>query len=102
MKITLDKSEQMSPQEEAFRMHTDDKNEIVFLRLSSGEEIKPHTHQMKAIFFVVSGKVQFIVDSNEFTVEPNELLSVRAEQSRSIKNLSANIAEVLVIKQLND
>ena len=101
MKKTLKKAEKVNEVLEAWKLHHDDKNELVFLRLQPQEEIPAHQNPYPVLFFLIHGKVEIQSDKEIYLLEENDLLPLSPELNRSLKNISTDKAELLVIKQIN-
>lgn len=101
MKRTLKKAEKINEMLEAWKLYDDKKNELVFLRLQPNEEIPAHPNPYPVLFFLIRGKVRIQTAKESYILEENDLLPLSPEVERSLINISADKAELLVIKQIN-
>ncbi len=65
-------------------------------RLKPGEDFANHSHEvMEESFFVIKGKVEFVVDGKSYISEKGDFLSMQPNESHYLKNVGDDEAIIL-------
>ena len=76
--------------------------ELVELTIDAGKSIAPHKMEMKVLFYLLEGSLEFNIDGEIVELSCSELLEVEPHSERATYNSSANVARLLVIKEISD
>ncbi len=74
--------------------------EIVKLTINPNGEVGLHTLPYNVIFFVLKGSPTLLTQNKKITVQKNSTITVELNENRGWINLTNNICEILVIKNL--
>ena len=101
MKIkTLNNSDKVPFNLDAFIMHNEQKLELVYLTLKPNEKLEVHKNPFDVIFYVISGKGELIIEDEKNILEKNNCIKVASKFNRGWTNNTNTSLELLVIKLL--
>ncbi len=75
--------------------------EMVELSIEAGKSIAPHKMEMKVIFYLIEGEVEFKIDGESVELKLSELLEIEPLMERAVFNKTGSVSRLLVIKENN-
>ncbi len=83
-----------------FQRFLSEKVELINISIDSGKKIDKHKVPFDALFYVISGSGEVILDEKTISIEKTDIVECKANSERTWINNSTETLELLTIKLL--
>jgi quercetin dioxygenase-like cupin family protein len=96
--VRLQQAEKLTLSIDAWRLHYNEKVELIELQLEPGEEIEKHTNPMDVIFYLTAGQGELSTENSVYFIEKNESIFLGKGLNRCWRNTGDTVLKILVFK----
>lgn len=83
---------------DGYILHSENKLELVHLKLKPGENLSKHKNPFDVIFYVVQGSGILTVENDSYELSANDTTKITSDKNRRWENTGDQDLRILVIK----